>query len=182
MAPSGNRQSGGARWAAPPQPIEMFDPIDTREKINSACAAIRSSVKLNGARGSLEGDLQVGALLLELGVVSGERRLLVLGDGASWIRSWFEGLGMAPKAMIVCWWHLRKRCYESMSTAGGAKDRRRTFEKELLGQLWEGKVDAAIELLRGALEWVRTPQGVEVPDFRGTRVRRRSLGGPSISA
>jgi hypothetical protein len=46
--------------------------------------------------------LQVGALLLELGVVSGERRLLVLGDGASWIRTWFEGLGLRPKAMIVC--------------------------------------------------------------------------------
>jgi hypothetical protein len=105
--------------------------------------------------------LQVGALLLELGVLCGERRLLVLGDGASWIRSWFEGLGIAPKAMIVCWWHLRKRCYESMSTAGGPKDLRRAFEKELLGQLWEGKVDAAVDLLRGALEWVRTPRGVE---------------------
>jgi hypothetical protein len=105
--------------------------------------------------------LQVGALLLELGVLSGERRLLVLGDGASWIRSWFEGLGMAPKAMVVCWWHLRKRCYESMSTAGGPKDRRRAFEKELLGRLWEGKVGEAVNLLRGALEWVRTPKGVE---------------------
>jgi len=105
--------------------------------------------------------LQVGALLLELGVLSGERRLLVLGDGASWIRGWFEGLGIAPKAMILCWWHLRKRCYESMSTAGGPKDRRRAFEKELLGLLWEGKVDAAVKLLRGALEWVRTPKGVE---------------------
>ena len=29
--------------------------------------------------------LQVSALLLELGVLSGERRLLVLGDGATWI-------------------------------------------------------------------------------------------------
>src|SRR5207245_977758 len=37
---------------------------------------------------------QVGALLLELGVVNGERRVLVLGDGASWIRTWFEGLGI----------------------------------------------------------------------------------------
>ena len=63
--------------------------------------------------------------------------------------------------MILCWWHLRKRCYESMSSAGGPKDRRRAFEKELLGQLWEGKVDAAIELLRGALEWVRNPAAVE---------------------
>ena len=89
--------------------------------------------------------LQVSALLLELGVLSGARRLLVLGDGAAWIRTWFEGLGMSPKAMIVCWWHLRKRCYEQMSSTGGPKDRRRAFEKELLGRLWEGEVDAAIE-------------------------------------
>jgi hypothetical protein len=105
--------------------------------------------------------LQVSALLRELGVLGGERRLPVLGDGAAWIRTWFEGLGIAPKAMIVCWWHLRKRCYEQLSSAGGPKECRRTFEKELLGQLWEGKVDAAIALLRGALEWVRNPAAVE---------------------
>jgi hypothetical protein len=105
--------------------------------------------------------LQVSALLLKLGVLSGERRLLVLGDGAAWIRAWFESLGISLKAMILCWWHLRKRCYEQMSSAGGPKDRRRAFEKELLGQLWEGKVDSAIELLKGALEWVRNPAAVE---------------------
>src|SRR5512143_58503 len=104
--------------------------------------------------------LQVGALLLELGVLSGERRLLVLGDGAAWIRTWFESLGVCPKAMIVCWWHLRKRCYEQLSAAGGPKDRRRALERDLLGQLWEGKVDAAVDLLQGALEWVRDPQAV----------------------
>jgi hypothetical protein len=105
--------------------------------------------------------LQVSALLLELGVLRGDRQLLVLGDGASWIRTWFEGLGISSKAMILCWWHLRKRCYESMSSAGGPKDRRRAFEKELLGQLWKGEVDAAIGLLRTALEWVRNPVAVE---------------------
>ena len=105
--------------------------------------------------------LQVSALLLQLGVLSGERRLLVLGDGAAWIRTWFESLGISLKAMILCWWHLRKRCSEQMSSAGGPKDLRRGFEKELLGQLWEGKVNAAIELLKGALEWVRNPAAVE---------------------
>ena len=104
---------------------------------------------------------QVAALLLELGVLSGERRLLILGDGASWIRTWFEGLGVPLKAMIVCWWHLRKRCYEQLSAAGGPKDRRRALEKELLGRLWEGKVDAAVGLLRGALDWVRNPEALE---------------------
>jgi Uncharacterised protein family (UPF0236) len=114
------------------------------------------------AEASAEGLwLQVSALLLELGVLTGERRLLVLGDGASWIRTWFESLGICPKAMILCWWHLRKRCYEQMSLAGGPKDRRRAFEKELLGQLWEGKVDAAIQLLKGTLGWVRNPTAVE---------------------
>ena len=105
--------------------------------------------------------LQVSALLLELGVLSGARRLLVLGDGAAWIRTWFEGLGMSPKAMIVCRWHLRKCCYEQMSSPGGPKDRRRAFEKELLGRLWEGEVDAAIELLKGVMEWVRDRKAVE---------------------
>ena len=117
--------------------------------------------------------LQVGPLLLELGVLGGERRLLVLGDGAAWIRTWYEGLGISPEAMILCWWHLRKRCYEQMSSAGGPKDRRRALEKELLGQLWEGKVDAAVERLRGALEWVRNPQAVE--DLIGYLERRREF-------
>jgi hypothetical protein len=48
-----------------------------------------------------------------------------------------------------------------MSSAGGPKERRRAFEKELLGQLWRGEVDAAIALLRGTLGWVRSPAAVE---------------------
>jgi hypothetical protein len=60
-----------------------------------------------------------------------------------------------------------------MSTAGGPKDRRRAFEKELLGQWWEGEVDAAVEQLRGALEWVRTPKGIE--DLIGSLEKRRAF-------
>ena len=108
--------------------------------------------------------LQVAALLLELDVLSGGRRLLVLGDGASWIRSWFESLGIDPKAMIVCWWHLQKRCYENLSAAGGPKDRRRSLQEALLDRLWAGEVDAAITLLREAMEWVRNPKALCGPD------------------
>jgi hypothetical protein len=116
--------------------------------------------------------LQVAAFLVTLGVLSGERQLLVLGDGASWIRSWFEGLGVGPRAMIVCWWHLRKRCYEQLSSAGGPRDRRRALEKAVLGQLWDGQVDTAIELLKGASEWVKDPTAVE--DLIGYLEKRRA--------
>jgi Uncharacterised protein family (UPF0236) len=104
--------------------------------------------------------LQVSALLYELGVVSGGRGLLVLGDGASWIRTWFESLGIDPKAMIVCWWHLQKRCYEDLSSAGGDKDRRRVLSQALRDRLWEGKVDEALELLRESMGWVKNPKAV----------------------
>jgi hypothetical protein len=50
--------------------------------------------------------------------------------------------------------------YESMSSAGGPKDRRRALEKELLGKLWRGEVEGAIQLLRGAMEWVMVPKSV----------------------
>jgi Uncharacterised protein family (UPF0236) len=116
--------------------------------------------------------LQVSALLLESEVLSGGRRLLVLGDGASWIRTWFESLGIDPKAMIVCWWHLRKRCYENLSSAGGPKDRRQALSKSLLEWLWEGKVDEAIRSLREAQVWVRNPKALE--DLIGYLEKRRA--------
>jgi hypothetical protein len=116
--------------------------------------------------------VQVAALLLEWEVLSGGRRLLVLGDGASWIRTWFESLGIDPRAMIVCWWHHRKRCDENLNSAGGPKDRRQALSKSLLDRLWEGKVDEAIGLLREAPEWVRTAKALE--DLIGYLEKRRA--------
>src|SRR5512135_1471823 len=60
-----------------------------------------------------------------------------------------------------------------MSAAGGPKERRRGLEKELLGQLWEGEVDAAVELLQGALEGVRNPKAVA--DFSAYLKKRRAF-------
>ena len=133
--------------------------------------------------------LQVAALLVELGVTCGQRRLLVLGDGAKWIRDWFEGLRLDHKVMIACWYHLKKRCYGQFSLAGGPKDRRRALERAVLEQLWIGEVDAAIALVRGAMEWVRTPQALEdlityLEKRRGTipNYQQRQRGGLWIAS
>jgi hypothetical protein len=80
-------------------------------------------------------------------------------------------LGIDPKAMIVCWWHLQKRCYENLSSAGGPKDRRRALSHSLRDRLWEGEVDEAIALLREAMGWVRNPKALA--DLIGYLEKRR---------
>jgi hypothetical protein len=91
---------------------------------------------------------QVGALLAVLGAHRGTRRLLVLADGARWIREWFEGLGVSDKTMIVCWWHLVKRCGQDLSRACRGREHRREVESAVLQALWHGRVAEALEVLR----------------------------------
>jgi len=91
---------------------------------------------------------QVGALLAVLGIHRGTRRLLVLADGARWIRDWFEGLAVQGGTMIVCWWHLVKRCGQDLSRACRGREHRRAIESAVLQALWHGRVDEALEVLR----------------------------------
>jgi hypothetical protein len=91
---------------------------------------------------------QVGALLAVLGVHRDTRRLLVLADGARWIREWFEGLGVHNGSMIVCWWHLKKRCGQDLSRACRGREHRREVESPVLEALWHGRVAEAIAVLR----------------------------------
>jgi hypothetical protein len=91
---------------------------------------------------------QVGALLAVLGVPRGPRRRRVLADGARWIREWFEGLGVSGGTMIVCWWHLVKRCQQDLSRACRGREHRRGVESAVLTALWHGRVDEALEVLR----------------------------------
>jgi hypothetical protein len=91
---------------------------------------------------------QVGALLAVLGVHHGTRRLLVVADGARWIRDWFEGLGVKGGTMIVCWWHLVKRIGQDLSRACRGREHRRGIESAVLHALWHGRVDEALGVLR----------------------------------
>lgn len=91
---------------------------------------------------------QVGALLAVLGVHRGTRQLLVLADGARWIREWFEALGLRGATMIVCWWHLVKRCGQDLSRACRGREHRREVEAAVLKALWQGRVDEALQVLR----------------------------------
>jgi hypothetical protein len=91
---------------------------------------------------------QLGALLRRLGVLAGRRPLLVIADGAGWIRAWFEALAVPGKVMVLCWYHLRKRCYQKISGSGLPKADKKPLLGRVLGALWEGKVDEAVRALR----------------------------------
>jgi hypothetical protein len=91
---------------------------------------------------------QVGSLLAVLGVHRGERQLLFLADGARWIRNWFSGLLLTGKAMILCWYHLVKHCEQSLSMACRGRAHREEVQEQVLGHLWHGRVEDALEVLR----------------------------------
>ena len=104
---------------------------------------------------------QVGAPLAVLGVHRGARRLLVLADGARWIRDWFEALGLEDKAMIVCWWHVVKRVQQDLSRACYGREHRRAVESAVLGALWHGRVEEALEVLRSRSGEMKNGEALE---------------------
>ena len=104
---------------------------------------------------------QVGALLAVLGVHRGTRRLLVLADGARWIREWFEGLGVRGGTMIVCWWHLVKRVQQDLSRACRGREHRRAVESAVLGALWQGRVVDALKVLRSRSGEMKNGEALE---------------------
>jgi hypothetical protein len=104
---------------------------------------------------------QVGALLAVLEVHRGTRSLLALADGARWSRDWFERLALLDKAMIVCWYHLKKRCEQCLSRACRGRDHRRQVEAPVLDALWHGRVGEAIAALRTRAGEMKNPEALE---------------------
>jgi hypothetical protein len=117
--------------------------------------------------------LVVGALLAVLGVHRGGRRLLFVNDGARWIRDWFDALQVEAKSMVLCWYHLARRCLGDLGSACG-KRRAKELGKEVLDHLWKGRVDEALEvLLRHRTEMKNRPALDQLVEY--LRARRPYL-------
>jgi hypothetical protein len=78
------------------------------------------------------------------------RSLLVVGDGASWIRTFFQDqLAAFPQAeMLLDWYHLAKKCRELAARICPEQDRRRLLVRRVLRALWGGHVPRAVRVLR----------------------------------
>jgi hypothetical protein len=87
---------------------------------------------------------QVSGLLATLKVHI-DKQLLLISDGAAWIRRWYESIGIAPerKLSVLCWFHLKKHCWRLIREAITNKEDRITVRKALFDYLWRGQVTQA---------------------------------------
>jgi hypothetical protein len=101
----------------------------------------------------------VAAALSSQGVLDGSQGLLVLGDGAYWIREWFSGLKLRTLSMVLCWYHLTKMVYARLSQCGLSKARRQEVERTVLGHLWRGEISQAVWHLWGVRAELSSAKG-----------------------
>ena len=103
---------------------------------------------------------QVGALLAVLEVHKGMRDVLVLGDGARWIRKWYQKLPIARKEMRLCWFHLTQTCHDHLTAAFGYTVGL-WLEGKCLRHLWRGEVMAGVNAIEA-----RSSEVVNKPKYR----------------
>jgi hypothetical protein len=98
--------------------------------------------------GTAEGVLNQLYLLLIL--CGGIRSwVILLGDGAKWIRDFFTDRlkDFAEKELILDWYHLCKKCYEFTSMICWGRKSKALLMSKLIPCLWRGEVKQAISHL-----------------------------------
>ena len=73
--------------------------------------------------------------------------VVAISDGAAKIRSDLVALFGRCVPVILDWYHLEKRVYEHLSMAVHGSAEREALEQRVLGSLWHGDTDAALEIL-----------------------------------
>jgi hypothetical protein len=100
---------------------------------------------LSGMGAAFLQRLQV-AVFLSLGPLSS---LLLIADGARWIRAFFSETlaAVAAKTMILDWHHLKQKCYDLSSRICRGKAAKAQFLRRLYRRLWGSDVKRAIAVL-----------------------------------
>lgn len=78
-----------------------------------------------------------------------QRHLLVLADGARWIRHWYHSLASLgfESRLLLDWYHLCHKCRELASMICRGRTAKKPLLKVVLGCLWQGQVAEAIAAL-----------------------------------
>ncbi len=116
--------------------------------------------------------------------------LVLIADGARWIRSFFlESLAsIDQKIMLLDWQHLRQKCLEMTSRICRGREVKRQLLQRLECRFWSGKVVAAIDVLHAYRPHTRNEEALErfiayleaqaawIPNYRQRRIERKYIG------
>jgi hypothetical protein len=149
------------------QVLTTTDEVLTRQPLRRRCNELRTArvMTTQGSRylsGTGAGFLTV-LLVMVLLCAGRQRVILLIADGARWIRNWFAALQAvrARSPMILDGFHLRNRCAE----LGRMICQNRKAKAALLGprsrHLWQGEVDAALALVEAYRPHARNVERLE---------------------
>jgi len=179
---------------APDQVLATTDEVLTRKLARRRFNELRTA-RVMTTQGSryLSGTGATFLLLLLVMVLlcAGRQRVVVLvADGARWIRNWFLALHVlwARSTLILDWFHLRKRCAELGSMICPGRQAKAALLAVLYRELWQGEVDAAITRLEAYRPQARNSDRLEelihylrerqpyIPNYRQRRRERAYIG------
>jgi hypothetical protein len=116
--------------------------------------------------------------------------LLLIADGARWIRGFFSDTlaALATKAMILDWYHLQQKCLDLSSRICRGKPAKAQLLQRLYRRLWRGDVPAAIAVLEAHRHEAKSEEKLDelisylqareawIPNYRHRRIERRYIG------
>jgi hypothetical protein len=156
-------------------------------ELRTACIATADGYRyLSGMGATFLQQLLVVVLL----ALAAHRSLLLIADGARWIRRFFtEALIQIPsKTMILDWYHLYQKCTELSSRICRGKVARAQFLRRLYRRLWQGDVAAASALLEAYRPQAKDERMLEsliaylqarevwIPNYRQRRINQQYIG------
>jgi len=134
--------------------------------------------------------LRVAALLC-LGPLSS---LLLIADGARWIRSFFADAlaNLTDKTMLLDWHHLRQKCLDLSSRICRGKLAKVQMLRRLYRRLWCGDVEGAIVVLETQRAETKNETKLDelisylgsrqawIPNYRQRRIERKYIGSAHV--
>jgi len=178
----------------PDQVLLTIDAVLTRTPQAHQFGEVRTA-RLTTAEGtrclSGTGDafLQTLRVLTLLSVGPG-RSLLLLADGARWIRAFWRTLitPVPTTLMILDWWHLRQKCAELGSRICRGHLAKERFLLQVQRRLWRGDVDGACAYVEAYRPQARNTERLEellaylrarrefLPNYRQRYTSRQYIG------
>jgi hypothetical protein len=118
------------------------------------------------------------------------RSLLVLADGARWIRTFFErSLAYLPQAsLLLDWHHLKEKCRDLIGRLAPTRPAKLRLVQRVLCRLWRGEVPRALRLLEAYRPHARNQSALDellgylrarapwIPNYRERRRQCEYIG------